>query len=184
MMGLRMEGRAYAGNFVIADIKAKIDLPTERLCFFDPDWNPGNNVLVHRQPDDIWWLDFRLPDEEVAERALDKDCLSERIDLILRMIGRPVPWQLDWATVYSASTLTLPDYVNGRVAFVGDAATSCRSSACAASIPASRMPTISPGSSPSSSKGSRRPGCSTPTLRNASRRLGKYARRPPRARAS
>jgi 3-(3-hydroxy-phenyl)propionate hydroxylase len=38
MMGLRMEGRAYAGNFVIADIKAKIDLPTERLCFFDPDW--------------------------------------------------------------------------------------------------------------------------------------------------
>ena len=122
MMGLRMEGRAYAGNFVIADIKAKIDLPTERLCFFDPDWNPGNNVLVHRQPDDIWRLDFRLPDDETAERALDKDCLSERIDLILRMIGRPVPWQLDWATVYSASTLTLPDYVNGRVAFVGDAA--------------------------------------------------------------
>jgi 3-(3-hydroxy-phenyl)propionate hydroxylase len=108
MMGLRMKGRAYAGNFVIADIKAKIDLPTERLCFFDPDWNPGNNVLVHRQPDDIWRLDFRLPDDETAERALDKDCLSERIDLILRMIGRPVPWQLDWATVYSASTLTLP----------------------------------------------------------------------------
>lgn len=122
LMGLRMEGRAYAGNFVIADIKAKINLPTERLCYFDPDWNPGNNVLVHRQPDDIWRLDFRLPDGETAEEALDGARLAERIDLILAMIGRKVPWELDWATVYSASTLTLPDYVDGRVAFVGDAA--------------------------------------------------------------
>jgi 3-(3-hydroxy-phenyl)propionate hydroxylase len=106
-------------------------LPTSRrrstfrpsgYAFSIPIGNPGNNVLVHRQPDDIWRLDFRLPDDETAEHALDKDCLSERIDLILRMIGRPVPWRLGWATVYSASTLTLPDYVNGRVAFVGDAA--------------------------------------------------------------
>jgi hypothetical protein len=29
-----MEGRSYPGNFVIADIKTKINLPTERLCFF------------------------------------------------------------------------------------------------------------------------------------------------------
>ncbi|QRG07014.1 FAD-dependent monooxygenase [Xanthobacter dioxanivorans] len=122
LLGLRMEGRAYAGNFVIADIKANIDLPTERLCFFDPDWNPGNNVLVHRQPDDIWRLDFRLPDGETAEEALERSRLAARIDLILAMIGRKVPWELDWATVYSASTLTLPDYVSGRVAFVGDAA--------------------------------------------------------------
>jgi 3-(3-hydroxy-phenyl)propionate hydroxylase len=33
-----------------------------------------------------------------------------------------VPWQLDWATVYSANTLTLPDYRAGRVLFTGDAA--------------------------------------------------------------
>lgn len=122
LLGLRMEGRAYAGNFVIADIKADINLPTERLCYFDPDWNPGNNVLVHRQPDRIWRLDFRLPDGETAEEALEEARLATRIDLILDMIGKKVPWELDWATVYSASTLTLPDYVSGRVAFVGDAA--------------------------------------------------------------
>ena len=122
LMNLRMEGRSYAGNFVIADIKATIDLPTERLCFFDPDWNPGNNVLVHRQPDDMWRLDFRLPDDETAEEALAPEKLAGRIDLILAMVGQPVPWQLDWATVYSANTLTLPDYVVGRVLFTGDAA--------------------------------------------------------------
>lgn len=122
LMDLRMEGRSYPGNFVIADIRAKLDLPTERLCFFDPDWNPGNNVLVHRQPDDLWRIDFRLPDGETAEQALEPTLLAERIEHVLEMIGREVDWQLDWATVYSANTLTLPDYVVGRVAFTGDAA--------------------------------------------------------------
>jgi len=122
LMGLRMEGRSYPGSFVIADIRADLGLPTERLCFFDPAWNPGNNVLVHREPDGIWRLDFRLPDGETAEAALDPALLAQRIEAILDMIGRKVPWELDWATVYSANTLTLPDYVPGRVAFVGDAA--------------------------------------------------------------
>ncbi len=122
LMGLRMEGRSYPGNFVIADIKAKIDLPTERLCYFDPDWNPGNNVLVHRQPDDLWRIDFRLPDDETPEQALEPATLSRRIDAVLAMIRRKVPWLLDWATVYTANTLTLPRFVHGRIIFTGDAA--------------------------------------------------------------
>ena len=122
LLGLRMEGRSYPGNFVIADIKAKIDLPTERLCYFDPAWNPGNNVLVHRQPDDLWRIDFRLPDDETPEQALEPATLSRRIDAVLGMIGRKDRWQLDWATVYSANTLTLPEFVHGRVLFTGDAA--------------------------------------------------------------
>ncbi|NLH80741.1 MAG: monooxygenase, partial [Phyllobacteriaceae bacterium] len=122
LLGLRMEGRSYPGNFVIADIRAKLDLPTERLCYFDPDWNPGNNVLVHRQPEDLWRIDFRLPDGETAEEALEPARLSERIEKVLEMVGRKVEWTLDWATVYSANTLTLPDYVAGRVLFTGDAA--------------------------------------------------------------
>jgi 3-(3-hydroxy-phenyl)propionate hydroxylase len=122
LLGLRMEGRSYPGNFVIADIKAEIDLPTERLCYFDPAWNPGNNVLVHRQPDDIWRIDFRLPDGETPEHALEPARLSQRINAVLEMIRRKSPWQLDWATVYSANTLTLPEFVKGRVLLTGDAA--------------------------------------------------------------
>ncbi len=82
LLELRMEGRAYAGNFVIADIRASIDLPTERLCHFDPAWNPGNNVLVHRQPDGVWRIDFRLPDGETPEAALDPARLQRRIDAV------------------------------------------------------------------------------------------------------
>ena len=122
MLDLRMEGRSYPGNFVIADIKCDIDLPTERLCHFDPAWNPGNNVLVHRQPEGIWRVDFRLPDGETAEDALEPTLLARRIDSVLDMIGQKKPWTLDWATVYSANTLTLPDFRAGRVLFTGDAA--------------------------------------------------------------
>ncbi|GAA6153210.1 FAD-dependent monooxygenase [Pseudoteredinibacter isoporae] len=122
LLKLRMEGEAYTGNFVIADIKADIKLPTERLCYFDPPWSPGNNVLVHREPEGIWRLDFRLPEGESPEHALKEEQLAERIHNILTMIGQEVPWQLDWATVYSASTKTLSDYQKQRVLFAGDAA--------------------------------------------------------------
>jgi 3-(3-hydroxy-phenyl)propionate hydroxylase len=122
LMHLRMEGRSYPGNFVIADIKARINLPTERLCFFDPAWNPGNNVLVHRQPDDLWRIDFRLPDGETAEQALEPALLHSRINSVLDMINQKTEWQFDWATVYSANTLTLPEFVHGRVLLTGDAA--------------------------------------------------------------
>jgi 3-(3-hydroxy-phenyl)propionate hydroxylase len=40
LMGLKMEGASYEGRFVIADIRIDLPLPTERLAFFDPEWNP------------------------------------------------------------------------------------------------------------------------------------------------
>ena len=123
MLGLKMEGAAYEGQFVIADIRADLPLPTERLAFFDPDWNPGNTVLVHREPLGIWRVDYQMPPGETPEQALQPAALKPRIDATLAMVGHPgLPWALDWASVYSARTLTLPDYRCGRVLFVGDAA--------------------------------------------------------------
>jgi 3-(3-hydroxy-phenyl)propionate hydroxylase len=123
LCGLKLEGAAYEGRFVIADIRVDLPLPTERLAFFDPDWNPGNTVLMHREPQGIWRVDYQLPPDETPEQALAPEALRTRIDAQLAMIGHPgVPWELDWSSVYSARTLTLPDYVHGRIAFVGDAA--------------------------------------------------------------
>lgn len=53
-MNLQMEGASYEGFFVIADIRIDLPLPTERLAFFDPEWNPGNTILMHREPHGIW----------------------------------------------------------------------------------------------------------------------------------
>ncbi len=122
-LNLQMEGASYEGYFVIADIRCDLPLPTERLAFFDPDWNPGNTVLVHREPHGIWRVDYQLPEGETPEQALDPESLRQRIDATLAMVGHPgIAWEMDWSSVYSARTLTLPDYVHGRIVFAGDAA--------------------------------------------------------------
>ena len=123
MLGLKLEGASYEGFFVIADIRIDLPLPTERLAFFDPVWNPGNTILMHREPHGIWRVDYQLPPGEKPEDALRPESLKARIDAQLAMIGfGGTPWEMDWSSVYSARTLTLPDYVSGRVIFTGDAA--------------------------------------------------------------
>lgn len=123
LQGLALEGDSYEGRFVIADIRVKLPFPTERLAFFDPPWNPGNTVLMHREPGDIWRIDYQLPASESADDALQPASLQARIDAQLASVGHAgVPWQLDWCSVYSARALTLPRYVNGRVLYSGDAA--------------------------------------------------------------
>lgn len=122
-LGLPMEGASYEGKFVIADIRIDLDLPTERLAFFDPEWNPGNTVLMHREPGNIWRIDYQLPEGESAEEALRPESLKSRIDAQLALLGVTDPtWEMDWCSVYSARALTLPDYVHGRILFTGDAA--------------------------------------------------------------
>ncbi len=122
-MDLHMQGASYEGFFVIADIKIDLPLPTERLAYFDPDWNRGNTILMHREPHGIWRVDYQLPEGETPEEALRPESLKARIDAQLAMIGYAgTPWEMDWSSVYSARTLTLPDYVHGSVIFTGDAA--------------------------------------------------------------
>jgi len=122
-MNLAMEGASYEGFFVIADIRIDLPYPTERLAFFDPDWNPGNTILMHREPHGIWRVDYQLPPGETPEEALRTESLKQRIDAQLKMIGfEGTPWEMDWNSVYSARTLTLPEYVHKRIVFTGDAA--------------------------------------------------------------
>lgn len=122
-MGLKLEGASYEGKFVIADIRVDLPLPTERLAFFDPEWNPGNTILMHQEPHGLWRLDYQLPPDETPEQALQPESLKARINAQLAMIGHAgIPWEMDWCSVYSARALTLPNYVHDRVLFVGDAA--------------------------------------------------------------
>ena len=123
LLNLKLEGSSYEGRFVIADIRIDLPLPTERLAFFDPPWNPRNTVLMHREPLGIWRIDYQLPAGETPEEALAPESLRTRINAQLEMIGHGgTPWQMDWSSVYSARALTLPDYRHGRFLFAGDAA--------------------------------------------------------------
>ncbi len=122
MLGLRLKGDNYEGRYVIADIRMDHDFPTERRAFFEPSGNPGGTVLIHKQPDDIWRVDYQLREGESEQEALREQNIRARVSAILMDIGHTKPWELEWWSVYSANTLCLDDYRHGRVFFIGDSA--------------------------------------------------------------
>jgi 3-(3-hydroxy-phenyl)propionate hydroxylase len=122
MLGLRLKGDNYEGRYVIADIRMDHDFPTERRAFFEPSGNPGGTVLIHRQPDDIWRVDYQLREGESEEDAIREENIRARVGAILADIGYAKPWELEWWSIYSANTLCLDDYRHERVFFIGDSA--------------------------------------------------------------
>lgn len=121
-LGLRLEGENLPGNYVIADVRMEHDFPTERRSFFESSANPQATVLVHRQPDDIWRVDWQIPPGEDPAAAVREDTVRRRVQAILDMIGHAGEWELEWWSIYTANTLCLDDYRRGRVFFIGDAA--------------------------------------------------------------
>ena len=121
-LGLKLQGASYEGRYVIVDIHLKSERPTERLAYFDPPSNPGSTVLVHKQPDDIWRIDYQLRDDEDAQAAVLLENVAPRVDSLLAMMGETKPWHPVWITIYKANALTLEKYRHGPVLFAGDAA--------------------------------------------------------------
>jgi 3-(3-hydroxy-phenyl)propionate hydroxylase len=120
MLGLRMNGDNLPGNYVIADIHMDHDFPTERRSFFESEANPDATILIHKEPDDIWRVDWQILDDEDPDEAIDEDNIRARVQAILDMIGHTGPWELEWWSIYTANTLCLDDYRHGRVLFIGD----------------------------------------------------------------
>ena len=86
-LGLRMKGDNYEGRYVIADIRMDHDFPTERRAFFEPSGNPGGTVLIHKQPENIWRVDYQLREGESEEAALLEENIRARVGAILGDIG-------------------------------------------------------------------------------------------------
>ena len=121
-LGLQLQGTSYEGRYVIVDIELDSDRPTERLAYFDPSSNPGSTVLVHKQPDNVWRIDYQLRDGEDAEQAVKPENVMPRVQSLLDMMGEKGAWSPIWITIYKANALTLERYRHKRVMFAGDAA--------------------------------------------------------------
>jgi 3-(3-hydroxy-phenyl)propionate hydroxylase len=121
-LGLRLEGTSYEGRYVIVDILLDSERPTERLAYFDPACNPGSTVLVHKQPGNVWRIDYQLRDGEDPDEAIKPENVMPRVESLLAMMGEQGDWKPIWSGIYKANALTLPSYRHGRVLFAGDAA--------------------------------------------------------------
>jgi 3-(3-hydroxy-phenyl)propionate hydroxylase len=118
-LGLESEGQVFRDRFLIADIHMQSDFPAERWFWFDPPFHPNQSVLLHRQADDVWRIDFQLgwdADPEVEKRP-------ERILPRLRaMLGPDAKFDIEWASVYTFQCRRMKSFRHGRVLFAGDAA--------------------------------------------------------------
>lgn len=121
-LGLKLKGTGYEGRYVIADIRLRSDAPTERRVWFDPPWNPGSTIIMHRQPDDIWRIDYQLREDEVPDQEVQSERAIPRIQAHLSWIGERGDWTVEWISLYKVHSLTLDAYWHGRVLFAGDAA--------------------------------------------------------------
>jgi 3-(3-hydroxy-phenyl)propionate hydroxylase len=123
LLGQESKGRVFRDRFLIADVTMEADFPAERWFWFDPPFHPNQSVLLHRQPDGVWRIDFQLgwdADPEVEKRP---ENIKPRVDAMMRAaLGRAVPFELAWASVYTFACMRMDRFVHGRVLFAGDSA--------------------------------------------------------------
>lgn len=123
LMGLEAKGRVFRDRFLIADITMDADLPTERRFWFDPPFHPGQSVLLHKQADGMWRIDFQLgwDADPVEERKPEN--ITPRVRALLDSIGfQGVQFQIGWASVYTFACQRMERFRHGRVLFAGDSA--------------------------------------------------------------
>jgi len=119
MMNLEIEGKIFMDRFLIADVVMKADFPAERWFWFDPPFHPGQSVLLHRQADNVWRIDFQLGWQADPEEEKKPEKVIPRIKA---MLGDEREFDLEWVSVYTFQCRRMNDFRHGRVLFVGDAA--------------------------------------------------------------
>lgn len=119
MLGEAFSGRVFRDNFLIADVRTRADLPVERRFWFDPPAGAGASALLHKQPDDVWRVDFQLGWDIDRDTELREENVRARID---RMFFGDVAYEIVWTSIYTFRCLRMARFRHGRVVFAGDSA--------------------------------------------------------------
>ena len=118
-MGLESKGQTFRDRFLIADVRMEAEFPAERWFWFDPPFHPGQSVLLHRQADKIWRIDFQLGWDADPQAEREPERVLARVRALL---GHDAQFELVWASVYTFSCLRMEAFRQGPVFFAGDSA--------------------------------------------------------------
>ena len=96
---------------------------TERWFWFDPPFHPGQSVLLHREADNVWRIDFQLGWDADPEAEKQPERVMPRIRAMLDSQGyAQIGFELEWVSVYTFPCRRMASFRHGRVLFAGDAA--------------------------------------------------------------
>lgn len=118
-LGLDIEGHVFKDRFLIADVIMKADFPAERWFWFDPPFHPNQSVLLHKQSDNVWRIDFQLGWDADPEEEKKPENIIPRVKA---MLGDEREFELEWASIYTFQCRRMTNFRHGRLLFVGDAA--------------------------------------------------------------
>jgi 3-(3-hydroxy-phenyl)propionate hydroxylase len=119
MLGHDFTGRVFEDNFLIADVIMQADFPTERWFWFDPPFNRGQSALLHKQPDNVWRIDFQIGQDIDREEELKPANIRRRLHA---MLGADAEFELEWTSIYTFQCRRMERFRYGRTLFAGDAA--------------------------------------------------------------
>ncbi|MCU0814504.1 MAG: FAD-dependent oxidoreductase [Burkholderiaceae bacterium] len=147
MVGAEFTGQFFQDRFLIADVVMKAPFPNEpeppvaagrdhpprgggpglrrlgaepeRWFWFDPPFHRNQSVLLHKQCDDVWRIDFQLGwGADPAEEKKPENVIPR----IQAMLGKDVEFELEWVSVYQFACRRIDNFRHGRVIFAGDSA--------------------------------------------------------------
>jgi len=122
-LGLDIEGKVFQDRFLIADVVMPTpmfnDGANERWFWFDPPFHPNQSVLLHREADNVWRIDFQLGWDADPEAEKQPERVIPRIQA---MLGPDRAFELEWVSVYTFQCRRMQNFRHGRLLFVGDAA--------------------------------------------------------------
>ncbi len=130
MVGAQFTGQFFEDRFLIADVVLKqlpqpahgtqrLGTEPERWFWFDPPFHRGQSVLLHKQCDDVWRIDFQLGRDADPEAEKRPERVIPRIEA---MLGPDLPFELEWVSVYQFACRRIDRLRYGRVIFAGDSA--------------------------------------------------------------
>jgi 3-(3-hydroxy-phenyl)propionate hydroxylase len=118
-LGIEFGGRSFDDHFLICDIKAELPgWEAERRFYFDPEWNPGRQVLIHPCPDSTFRIDWQVP----VEFDLDRAEATGELDRRVRQIIGDTDYEIVWKSVYRFHSRCVNRMRAGRVLLAGDSA--------------------------------------------------------------
>lgn len=118
-LGQESHGRVFKDRFLIADVTMAANFPAERWFWFDPPFHPNQSVLLHRQPNNVWRIDFQLGWNADPVEAVKPENVLPRIRALL---GADAEFELQWVSVYTFACERMDAFRHQRVVFAGDAA--------------------------------------------------------------
>lgn len=119
LLGVSFEGHTFDDRFLICDIRAELPgWASERRFYFDPEWNPGRQVLIHPCPGSTFRIDWQVS----ADYDLDAEVASGALDTRIRQIIGDADYEIVWKSVYRFHSRCVDRMRCGRILIAGDAA--------------------------------------------------------------